>query len=75
MNQAVITETKPWWKSRVIWFNTFVAGLAALEMSANLIQPYVPGNVYGYGLMFLTAGNAMLRIITIQALTFKKPTE
>ena len=60
--------TKPWWKSRTLWFNALVAALAALEMSANLIQPFVPGNVYGYGLCLLTMGNAVLRIVTTQGL-------
>lgn len=63
---------KPWYKSKVIIFNAFVAGLAALEASAHLIQPYIPGNVYGYGLMVLTAGNAMLRVFTSQGLTLTK---
>lgn len=62
---------KPWWKSRTLWFNALVAGLAALEASANLMQPYVPGNVYGYGLLVLTVGNAILRIITTQGVSIK----
>lgn len=69
MNPAIITEKKPWWKSKTLWFNAAVAGLAALESGANMIQPYLPGNVYGYGLMLLTVGNAMLRIVTTQGLT------
>lgn len=69
MNTAIVTETKPWWKSRTLRFNAALAALAALESSANLIQPYLPGNVYGYGLMLLTVGNAMLRIVTTQGLS------
>lgn len=69
MNAALITETKPWWQSRTIRFNALVAGLAALEASAHLVQPYLPGNVYGYGMLLLIVGNAMLRIITTQGLT------
>ena len=61
--------TKRWWRSRTLWFNALVAALAAAEASANLIQPYVAGNVYGWGLMLLTAGNAVLRIVTTQGLT------
>lgn len=60
---------KPWWKSRTLRFNAAVAALAALEASAGLIQPYVPGNVYGWALMLLTVGNAVLRIVTTQGLT------
>ncbi|MDP1681064.1 MAG: hypothetical protein Q8L39_04740 [Burkholderiales bacterium] len=62
-------EKKPWWKSRTLQFNAVVAGLAALELSAKLIQPYVPGNVYGYGVLLLTVGNAVLRIVTTQGLS------
>lgn len=71
MNGVMITEKKPWWQSRTLWFNAAVAGLAALEASANLIQPYVPGNVYGWALLLLTVGNAMLRIVTHQGLALK----
>lgn len=63
--------TKLWYQSRTLWFNAIVAGLTALEASAHLIQPYVSGNIYGYGLMALTAGNAMLRIVTTQGVTLK----
>ena len=71
MNALVITETKPWYQSKTIWFNIAVASLAALEVSASMIQPFVQGNVYGYGLLLLTVGNAALRIITTQGLTIK----
>ena len=69
MNDVVITEKKPWYQSKTIWFNVIVAALAALEASASMIQPFVAGNVYGYGLLLLTVGNAALRIITSQGLT------
>lgn len=62
---------KPWYKSKTLWFNAAVAGLATLEASAGLIQPYISGNIYGYGLMVLTVGNAMLRIITSQGVSIK----
>lgn len=62
---------KSWWRSKTLWFNSAVAALGAIEASANLIQPYVPGNVYGWGLLVLTAGNAILRVITNQGLKIK----
>jgi len=62
------TPPKKWYKSRVLWFNVLLAGLGALEASANLIQPYVPGDIYGWGLMVLTVGNAMMRIIGTRGL-------
>ncbi|NOT66711.1 MAG: hypothetical protein HOP06_11960 [Methylotenera sp.] len=63
-----VTENKPWYTSKTLWFNAVIAGLAALEASANLLQPYITGSVYGYGLTMLTIGNAMLRIITTQGI-------
>lgn len=63
------TACKPWFRSRTIWFNVAFAGLGALEASAGIVQPYVPGSVYGWGLLILTVGNAMLRIVTTQAVT------
>lgn len=62
-------NTKPWWKSKTIIFNAAIAGLAALEAGAHFIQPYVPGNVFGYGVLLLTTGNAVLRIVTTQGLS------
>lgn len=62
---------KPWWKSKVLWFNAVVSALAALEASANLIQPYVPGNIYAWGLLLLVVGNAVLRVITVEGLKLK----
>ena len=59
---------KAWYTSKTLWFNTIVAGLAALEASAAMIQPYVAGDLYGYGLLILTVGNVALRIITTQGL-------
>ncbi len=59
---------KPWYLSKTLWFNAVVASLATLEASAHLVQPYLAGNVYGFGLVLLTTGNAMLRVITTQGL-------
>lgn len=66
---------KRWWKSRTLWFNAIVAALAALEGSAHLVQPYVPGNIYAWALMLLTVGNAGLRIVTTQGLALRADSE
>lgn len=68
INPINVTEAKPWWKSKVIWFNGTCAALTALEASMHFIQPYIPGNVYGWILLFVTMANAFLRIITSQAI-------
>lgn len=64
-----MSTSKSWRKSRTLWFNALIAALAALEASANLVQAYVPGNIYGWCLMLLVVGNAGLRIVTTQGLT------
>ena len=71
LKNLIITEKKPWYKSKTIWFNIIVAMLAALEASSAMIQPFVKGDVYGYALLILTIGNAGLRIITTQGLSLK----
>lgn len=62
---------KPWWQSKTLWFNAIVGALGAAEASAGLIQPYVAGNVYGWGLLVLTVGNNVLRFVSTQRLTLK----
>lgn len=69
MNYEIIASHKPWWQSKTLWFNAIAAALAALEASSDLIQPYVPGDVYAWGMLLLVAGNAVLRIVTSQGLT------
>ena len=66
-----MTKSKPWWKSKTIRFNAVVAGLAALEANAHMVQPYLPGNVYGWGMMLLICGNAVLRLVTSQGVSLK----
>lgn len=64
-------KTKPFWRSKTLVFNAVIALLAAVEANANLIQPYLPGNVYGWGLMLVICGNAALRVITSQGVSLK----
>ncbi len=59
-------QRKKWWKSRTLWFNALVATLGAVEASVHLVQPYVAGNIYGYGLLLLSVGNTFLRFLTTQ---------
>ena len=59
-------KPKPFWKSRTLWFNGLIAALAAIEANAMFIQPLIPGNVYGWGILILSAGNAVLRAVTGQ---------
>lgn len=71
MVDADIAEKKLWWKSKALWFNAIVSGLAALEAGVSMLQPYVPGNVYAWFVVLLTVGNTVLRVITTQGLVTK----
>jgi len=57
---------KAWWKSKTLWFNAIVGVLAAVEANAHLVQAYVPGSIYGWGMLLLTSGNSVLRLVTAQ---------
>lgn len=63
-----VIPQKDWWKSKTLWFNAICGVLTALEVSMNLIQPHIPGNVYGWVLMFVTLVNAFLRVISNQGI-------
>ena len=58
-------------RSKTLWFNAIVAALAALEGAFSLLQPFVPGNVFAWLTITLTVGNAILRVLTTQALADK----
>lgn len=58
-------------KSKTMVFNAVVAGLAALEASFSLLQPFVPGDVYAWFTVALIVGNKVLRVYTNQALSDK----
>lgn len=58
-------------RSKTMWFNAIVAGMAAIEPALGLLQSFLPGNVYAYLTAFLTVGNAMLRAVTTQPLSEK----
>ena len=58
-------------RSRTLWFNAVVAGLAALEGVFGLLQAFIPGNVFAYLTVILTVGNAILRVLTTTALESK----
>lgn len=63
-----IATCKHWWHSRTIWLNVIAAGLVALEASTGLLQPLLPVNLYTAIAVGLPVINAMLRIVTNQAI-------
>lgn len=66
----VAVPGKPWWKSKIMWVNAGAAGLVALEVATAAMQPYLPVNFYLAMAVALPVVNAVLRVITTQALTF-----
>lgn len=58
-------------KSKTMIFNAAVAGLAALEGSFSLLQPFIAGDVYAWFTVALIVGNKALRVITNQPLSDK----
>jgi hypothetical protein len=63
---------KQWYKSKTLWFNLIIAGLAALEASFSFLQPIIPETYYGILITILTIGNALLRVISTKTLIFKE---
>lgn len=63
---------KPWWQSKTLIVNLVTAGLVALEAGTGMLKPYLPDNFYTMVAVGLPVINAMLRIITTQALTLGK---
>lgn len=62
-------QCKPWWRSRTLVLNAVAAGLVALEASAGVLQPLLPVNLYAAVAVVLPVINAMLRIVTSQAIS------
>lgn len=64
---------KPWWQSRTLWLNLAVLVLAAAEANVQMLQPLLPLNIWQVTAFVLPILNAVLRLVTTQALTLHKP--
>lgn len=60
---------KPWWKSRTIWLNAIVLGLAAAEANLRLLEPMLEVDVYRLLAFALPVLNAMMRLVTTEGVT------
>lgn len=58
-------------RSKTMLFNIFVAVMGVGEAAFGFLQPYIAGNVFGWGMAILTVGNAILRVLTTQPLKDK----
>lgn len=63
---------KAWWRSRTLQANALVAALEALEAGTGLLQPVLPVNFYTAVAVGLPIINAVLRVVTTQALTARR---
>lgn len=70
MERLKVATVKPWYHSKVLWFNLIAAALIALEAQFSMLQPYLPGSVYAWVATALTVGNAVLRVVTAAPLAF-----
>lgn len=66
---------KRWWRSRTLQVNAAVAALVALEAGTGLLQPVLPVNFYTVVAVGLPVINAVLRVVTSQALTGRRCNE
>ena len=58
-------------RSKTLMFNILIAVMGVGEAAFGFLQPYIAGNVYGYGMALLTVGNAIIRVYTTQPLKDK----
>lgn len=58
---------KKWYQSKTIIVNAIVAALVALEAGTGLLQQFLPANFYAIIAVGLPIVNAILRVITTQA--------
>lgn len=72
MPRATKTASKIWWRSRTLQVNALAAGLVALEAGTGLLQPLVRERFYVMVAVGLPVINAMLRVVTTQALTRRR---
>lgn len=69
MEKQLTQSTKPWYKSKLVWFNVLVAVGAAAEASLHIIADNFPANVY-FGLIMLVSGiNVVLRFVSTSGLS------
>lgn len=62
-------KMKKWYRSKTLWFNAIMAGLAAAEASVNLLQPVAGDKAFGLLAIALAVGNAILRVVSTQGIS------
>ena len=67
--------TKPWWRSRTLWFNAICAALGAAELSLGLIKDVLPVDAHAVLAFVLVVGNTVLRAVTSTGLVVRPQRE
>lgn len=62
-----MADCKHWSRSKTLWVNAIAAGLVALEAGTGLLQPHLPVSLYTAVAVGLPVINAVLRVMTHQA--------
>lgn len=57
-------ETKPFWKSKTLWFNLLAGVLMLVDQNAEFLQNILGENAYAWVAAVVAAGNAFLRALT-----------
>ena len=70
-NAVVVQLVKPWWQSKVIWFNLFVVGAILITTATPALEQYMSPESYGLLTSIVGVINALLRLSTSQAIVKK----
>ena len=70
-NAVVVQLVKPWWQSKVIWFNLFVVGASLITTATPALEQYMTPENYGLLTSIVGVINALLRLSTSQAIVKK----
>lgn len=69
MEKQLTQSTKPWWKSKLVWFNVIVTMGTAAEASLHLLADYFDPRVYFVIILLVAGTNVALRFATSTGLT------
>lgn len=68
MDPAMTGNTKPWYRSRTLWFNAAAAVLLVIEQQLGLIKPIMGAETYAAFALAVMSINAVLRVVTSMGL-------
>lgn len=63
-NAVVVQLVKPWWQSKVIWFNAFVILASLITSATPALEQYMSPESYGLLTSVVGVINAVLRFNT-----------